>query len=111
MEKGARVIALAVAAGAAVIGLGLAYGFLRAAIAVVMFAAIAVVGIRYLYSVLQAPPEPEVSDVSEYGLRYVCRMCGLELRVERAARDRPPTHCMEPMELVTESGKPPLRPL
>ena len=104
-------IALAGAAAAAVIGLGLVYGFLRAAIALVMFAAIAVFGIRFLYSILQAPPEPEMADVSEYGLRYVCRMCGLELKVEKAARDRPPTHCMEPMELVSEGGKPPLHPV
>jgi hypothetical protein len=111
VEKGRGVIALAVAAAVAVIGLGLAYGFLRAAIALVMFAAITVFGIRFLYSILQAPPEPELANVSEYGLKYVCRMCGLELRVEKAARDRPPTHCMEPMELITEGGKPPLHPV
>jgi hypothetical protein len=111
VEKRPAVIALAVAGAVAVIGLGITYGFLRAALALVMFAAIAVFGIRFLYSILQAPPEPEMADVSEYGLKYVCRMCGLELRVEKAARDRPPTHCMEPMELVTEGGKPPLHPV
>ena len=111
MEKGARVIVLAVAVAAGLVALGVAYGFLRAAIAVVMFAVIAVVGVRFLYSILQAPPEPEISDVSDYGFKYVCQMCGLELRVEKAARDKPPTHCMEPMVLVNEEGKPPLHPV
>jgi hypothetical protein len=35
-------------------------------------------------------------------------MCGLELKVEIAAKDRAPSHCMEPMVLVRTGGKPPL---
>jgi hypothetical protein len=50
------------------------------------------------------PPEPELADVSDYGLRYVCTMCGLELKVEKAAHDKPPSHCMEPMTLVDRGG-------
>jgi hypothetical protein len=101
-----------VAAVVATIVLGFSYGFLRAAVAVAMFAAILVFGLRYLRSIVYAPPpEPEIADVSEYGLHYVCTMCGLELKVELAARDRAPTHCMEPMVLVRKGGKPPLRPV
>jgi len=96
----------------AIVGLGTWFGdFFRAAIAVAMFFAISIFGTRQVRSMIAAPPEPEIADVSDYGLRYVCTMCGLELKVEVAARDKAPTHCMEPMELVRTGGKPILRPL
>ena len=95
----------------AVVALGPMFGFVRSAIAVLMFAAIAIFGGRQLRSMGDAPPDPELADVSEYGLKYVCTMCGLELKVEVAARDKPPSHCMEPMTLVRTGGKPPLRPV
>lgn len=108
-----RLALLAAAAGAVfVLGFLLGFGLLRSAIAVAMFGAIFWVGARFLGSIVHAPPaEPEVADISDYGLKYVCTMCGLELKIEKAARDRPPTHCMEPMALVREGGRPPLRPL
>jgi hypothetical protein len=96
---------------AAVVALGVSFGFVRAAVAVAMSAAILVFGARYLRSVVTAPPDPDVADVSDYGLKYVCTMCGLELRVEKAARDKAPSHCMEPMVLTREGGRPPLRPV
>jgi hypothetical protein len=96
----------------ATIALGFPFGFVRAAVAVAMFAAILTFGVRYMRSIVHAPPpEPELADVGDYGLRYVCSMCGLELKIERAARDRAPTHCMEPMVLVRDGGRPPLRPV
>lgn len=91
--------------------LGRSFGYLRAAVAVAMFTAIAVFGTRYLRFMIIAPPEPEITDVSRYGLKYVCQVCGLELRVEKAAKDRPPNHCAEPMTLIREDGKPPLHPV
>jgi hypothetical protein len=93
------------------VALGEAYGYLRAAVAAVMFLGIFVFGIRWIRSAITSPPEPEIADVSDYGLKYVCTMCGLELKVEVAARDKAPTHCMEPMVLVQSGGKPPLRPV
>lgn len=87
------------------------YGFLRTLLAVAMGLLILVFGIKYIHSVVSSPPEPEIADVSDYGLRYVCTMCGLELKVEVAAKDRAPSHCMEPMVLVRSGGKPPLRPV
>jgi hypothetical protein len=87
------------------------FGVIRTLIALVMGAAILVFGVRYMHSVVSAPPEPELADVSEYGLKYVCTMCGLELKVEVAAKDKAPSHCMEPMVLVRSGGKPPLRPV
>jgi hypothetical protein len=87
------------------------YGVVRTLIAMAMGLVLLVFGVRYIGSVVSSPPEPEIADVSDYGLRYVCTMCGLELKVEVAAKDRAPTHCMEPMVLVRTGGKPPLRPV
>ena len=101
----------ALAALVALVALGIPFGFMRAAVAIVMFALILLLGARYVATVVSVPPEPEVADVSEYGLTYVCTMCGLELKVTKAARDKAPTHCMEPMVLVREGGRPPLRPV
>ncbi|MGH2736173.1 MAG: hypothetical protein ACRDKZ_11375, partial [Actinomycetota bacterium] len=83
----------------AVVVLGEAFGYFRSVTGVAMFCGISYFGFRYVQHLGEIPPEPEIADVSEYGLKYVCRNCGLELRVEKAAKDRPPTHCMEPMEL------------
>jgi hypothetical protein len=97
-------LSVAVAVGV----LGYFFGYLRAAIAVAVFLVSASFALRQVRSLANAPPEPEIADVSDYGLKYVCTMCGLELKVEVAARDRAPTHCMEPMKLVRTGGKPPL---
>jgi hypothetical protein len=96
------------AALVAVIALGPIFGFVRTILAVAMFLAILTFGSRQVRSMFRAPPEPELADVSAYGLKYVCTMCGLELKVEIAAKDRAPSHCMEPMVLVRTGGKPPL---
>ena len=90
------------------VGVGEAFGYVRAVIAVAMFLVLFSFGLRQLRAIANSPPDPELADVSDYGLKYVCTMCGLELRVEVAARDRAPTHCMEPMKLVRTGGKPPL---
>lgn len=111
MDKTARTPLLVAAVVVAVGVLGYLYGYIRAAVAVVMFLAIVVAGTRFVRQMVIAPPEPEVADVSAYGLKYVCDNCGLELKVEKAARDRPPSHCTEPMKLVREGGGPPLRPV
>lgn len=83
----------------------------RILFAVLMGIIILVILMAWLRSMVNAPPpEPEATDVSNYRLKYVCAMCGLELRVEKAAKERAPTHCMEPMVLIREgSGSPPLR--
>lgn len=103
------VIALVV--GAIFLILGQSYGYMRAAIGMVMFVLLAYVGIRWVQSAVSSQPDAELTDVSSYGLKYVCRMCGLELKVEVAAKESAPRHCMEPMELVRTGGKPPLRPV
>ena len=47
----------------------------------------------------EAPPEGELRKLK---LRYRCSLCGLELRVDRAASEAPdaPRHCMDEMDLV-----------
>jgi hypothetical protein len=87
------------------------YGYVRALIALVMFGLILAWGGRKLIKISNSPPEPELSDVKDYGLRYVCSVCGLELKVEVAARDKAPTHCGEAMVLTRDDGRPPLRPV
>lgn len=92
----------------ALVVIGESFGYTRALIAVVMFVVLFSFGLRQLRAIANSPPEPELADVSDYGLKYVCSMCGLELRVEVAARDKAPSHCMESMKLVRAGGKPPL---
>lgn len=99
--------AVAVAAAVLFFALGEGFGYVRTGVALVVALGLTTFGIRYLHFVLSSPPEPDVADVSDYGLRYVCTMCGLELKVEVAARDRAPTHCMEPMVLVRTGDAPP----
>jgi hypothetical protein len=100
--------------GAALVLFGVAghqYGYVRAIVAAVMFGLIMAWGLRKLVKISNSPPEPELTDVKEYGLRYVCSVCGLELRVEVAARDKAPTHCGEAMVLTRDDGRAPLRPI
>jgi hypothetical protein len=105
-----KVAAVVLVAGAFALG-GNQYGYVRAGIGVVLFVGIAWIGIRWVHSAVSSQPDPEPTDVSTYGLKYVCKMCGLELRVEVAAKESAPRHCMEPMVLEKAGGKPPLRPV
>ena len=95
----------------ALVVLGEAFGYLRAATGLALGAAVCYLGFSYFRSAGEAPPEPEPEDVSARALRYVCPMCGLELKVEVATSDKPPTHCREPMVLVRGDEPPPLRPV
>ena len=104
-------VVFAIVVAGIMLSLSFAYGPLRAVIGAAMFVAIAIFGWQYWRNIGLAPPEPDVADVSDFGLKYVCTMCGLELKVEVAARDKPPRHCMEEMVLVRTGGKPPLRPI
>ncbi len=96
---GAR-LALLMLALVALVPLGEAFGYVRAAIGVAVFFVLVSFGFKYWRDVGLIPPEPETDDVSSYDLRYVCSVCGLELRIEIAARDKAPTHCGEPMKLL-----------
>ncbi|MDQ3957567.1 MAG: hypothetical protein M3273_04510 [Actinomycetota bacterium] len=91
--------------------LGRSFGYLRSAAALLMGLAILYLGLSYFRSAGETPPDPDVEDVSDESLRYVCTMCGLELKVEVAASDRAPTHCREKMVLVQGGQRRPLRPV
>lgn len=87
------------------------FGYWRAAVALAMAGGILYVGLSYFRSAGEVPPDPEAEDVSDGSLRYVCTMCGLELKVEVAASDKAPSHCREKMVLVQGPGRPPLKPV
>lgn len=91
--------------------LGQPFGYVRAAVGLSMAGVILYLGLSYFRSAGEVPPDPEVEDVSDDSLRYVCTMCGLELKVEVAASDRAPSHCREKMVLVQGGRRPPLKPV
>jgi hypothetical protein len=92
--------------------LGIAFGYLRTLVAFLLGAAVLWLGVSYFRAAGEVPPDPETADVSSSELRYVCTMCGLELKVEVATTDRAPTHCRESMVLVRAGERPPpLRPI
>jgi hypothetical protein len=111
--RGSGSLALAGLVGLLILFLvaGHLYGYVRAIVAAAMFGLILAWGGRKLFKISHSPPEPELTDVKEYGLRYVCSVCGLELKVEVAATDKAPTHCGEAMVLTRDDGRPPLRPI
>ena len=106
-RNAAQVVA-ALALLVVVVMLGIAFGYLRALVALAFAAGVLWLGTSYFKAAGEVPPEPEAEDVSGSELKYVCPVCGLELRVEVATTDRAPRHCREAMILV---GAPPLRPL
>jgi hypothetical protein len=96
---------------ALVVTLGIAFGYVRVLVAFLIGAAILWLGVSYFRAAGDVPPDPETADVSSSELKYVCSMCGLELKVEVATTDRAPTHCRESMVLVGAGDGPPLRPV
>lgn len=77
-------------------------GVVRILVAMVMAVAIAWFGIGY-FKQLGNPPPPEPEPVAidpRWRLAYTCEMCGLELAVVVAAKDKAPKHCGEEMVLV-----------
>lgn len=94
-----------------VAGVGPFFGFWRATIAFLVAAPILAVGIGYFRSAGASMPEVEPEVVEELDQRYVCSVCGLELKIVVATNDKAPTHCREKMELVTVGGPAPLKPV
>jgi hypothetical protein len=45
------------------------------------------------------PPEPDIEDVMEVDVPYLCTVCGMSLTITRAHEGdiEPPRHCREPM--------------
>jgi len=97
-------LVLAVVAAASVILFALAgaKGILRPMVAMAMSVVIAWFGIGY-FRQMGNPPPPDPEPIAvDPGLRlaYICEMCGLELAVVMAAKEKAPKHCGEPMVLI-----------
>ena len=61
------------------------------------------VGIGMLRSLTTPlPPPPPAGELRKVDLRYRCNVCGMEVRLTRAADEdpEPPRHCQEDMDLV-----------
>lgn len=45
------------------------------------------------------PPEPEMDDIHEVDVPFVCTVCGMSLTITQAqdGEIKPPRHCMEEM--------------
>lgn len=108
-RRGARLLPFLILGAVFIAGVGPFFGYGRAAIAFLIAAPILALGIGYFRSAGNSLPEPVAEEVSASDLRYVCSVCGLELKVLIATNDRAPTHCREHMELVTVPGAPPLK--
>lgn len=107
--RSARLLPYLLVGAVFVAGVGPFFGFWRAAIAFVVAAPILAVGIGYFRSAGQSAPDIEPEAVEETDQRYVCSVCGLELKVIVATNDRAPTHCREKMDLVARPA--PLKPV
>jgi hypothetical protein len=68
--------------------------------------AIAWLGITALRAASGPGPRhtPEVEDVEDLEVFFVCRECGTEFRVTRLGELQIPRHCGEPMEVVSRSA-------
>ena len=108
-RRGARLLPFLAFAAVFIAGVGPFFGYWRATIAFLIAAPILALGIGYFRSAGNSPPEPKAEEVSASDMRYVCSVCGLELKVLVATNDRAPTHCREHMELITVPGSPPLK--
>ena len=61
------------------------------------------VGVAMLRSLTTPlPPPPPPGELRKVDLRYRCGVCGMEVRLTRAADEdpEPPRHCQEDMDLV-----------
>ena len=71
--------------------------------AIVVTVVVAKVGLGMLRSVTTPLPAPPPSgELRKVDLRYRCSVCGMEVRLTRAADEdpEPPRHCQEDMDLV-----------
>lgn len=97
-RRTARLLPFLVLGAVFVAGVGPFFGYWRATIAFLVAAPILALGIGYFRSAGDSAPEPEPEAIAAADMRYVCSVCGLELKVIVATNGRAPTHCREYME-------------
>jgi hypothetical protein len=76
--------------------------------AILMAVVIAWVGITALRAASGANldrEKPDVEDVEELEVFFVCRECGTEFQVTRLGELQVPRHCGEPMEVVQRPAR------
>lgn len=72
-------------------------------LAVLLFLVVMRMGIFFLRTLGQPPPEPPPpGHIRKVNLRYRCPTCGVELKVTAAPDEDPPPprHCLEDMQIV-----------
>jgi hypothetical protein len=71
--------------------------------AIVVTVVVAKIGLGMLRSVTTPlPPPPPAGELRKVDLRYLCSVCGMEIRLTKASEEdpEPPRHCQEEMDLV-----------
>jgi hypothetical protein len=75
---------------------------LKLIVGVVVFLVILRLGIFVLRALGTPISEPDQGELRRVNLRYLCTICGAEVKMTKAGEDLPPPprHCMEDMQLI-----------
>ncbi|MDP9075437.1 MAG: hypothetical protein M3N98_14990 [Actinomycetota bacterium] len=76
---------------------------LKIIIGLVAFAVIMRIGVFVLRALATPVAVPDQGELRRVNLRYLCTICGAEVKMTKAGEDLPaaPRHCLEDMQLVT----------
>jgi hypothetical protein len=75
---------------------------LKIVISLAAFAIIIRLGVFVLRALATPPPTPDEGELRKVNLKYLCTICGAEVRMTKAGEDLPPPprHCLEDMQLM-----------
>jgi hypothetical protein len=75
---------------------------LKIVVSLVAFAVIISLGVFVLRALATPPPVPDEGELRRVNLKYLCTICGAEVRMTKAGEDlpAPPRHCLEDMDLI-----------
>jgi hypothetical protein len=76
---------------------------LKLIVGLVAFLVILRVGVFVLRALGTPVPVPDEGELRRVNLRYLCTICGAEVKMTKAGEDLPPPprHCMEDMQLMS----------